>query len=142
MRFEPSVQAVLRQSGWFPGRSIDVTKWIRVFPTLQMHGSAQNFLEEFGEISIEASGKGVDCAKEPFIFDPSLALGEDLRFEEFSEEIGQVIFPIGEHGRGEFFLGIDESAEMYLLMDGIATLGAADAAIESLINGVGARKIL
>ncbi|AKJ13349.1 hypothetical protein ABB07_25945 [Streptomyces incarnatus] len=70
------------------------------------------------------------------MIDPALAIGEEQRFEELSERFGLRLFPIGEFGVGDFFLGMDEYGVLYLLAAWAFRLGAPDEALENLIKGV------
>ncbi|MEU3619916.1 SUKH-3 domain-containing protein [Streptomyces sp. NPDC006872] len=54
----------------------------------------------------------------------------------FSQTIGRDLFPIGELDEGRFFLGIDQSNEIYLVETWVATFGPAQDALEKLVLGV------
>ncbi|MCM2417705.1 SUKH-3 domain-containing protein [Streptomyces sp. RKAG293] len=140
-RFSPEVDVVLRESGWFPGRRTEIFRWKVSVPDFIWHAAAEKFLEEFGGINVHISGPGITCAREPFEIDPDLAIGEEGRFAELSELFGRRFFPLGEVGRGEFFLAIDEEGLMYLLATAVLSLGAADLALENLVTGVSAERL-
>jgi len=101
-----------------------------------MHEAAERFLTEFGCLFVNIKGPGVTCARTPFELDPQLAEGEEDRFEDLGEDIGHSLFPLGELDHGRFFLGIDETGEIYLLGDRDATFGRMPGAMENLILGV------
>ncbi|WP_208901020.1 SUKH-3 domain-containing protein [Streptomyces incarnatus] len=135
-RFSAETESVLLASGWFPGRQVDIRAWQDRLADFAWHAAAVRFLTEFGGISVDLSGPGVTCAREPFVIDPALAIGEEQRFEELSERFGLRLFPIGEFGVGDFFLGMDEYGVLYLLAAWAFRLGAPDEALENLIKGV------
>jgi len=105
------------------------------------HAAAETFLHEFARIRVDISGPGVTCAREPFEFEPELAMGEEGRFAELSELFHRNFFPVGETGQGEFFLGIDEKGILYLLAARAFSLGPVDVAIEHLVRGIAPERI-
>ncbi|MGW2044480.1 SUKH-3 domain-containing protein [Streptomyces sp. NPDC001858] len=139
-RFSSEAEDVLRRSGWFPGRRADIQSWKELLPGLSWHAAAEGFLAEFGGLSVDVSGPGVSCAREPFEIDPELAVGEEDRFEDLSERFGRRFLPLGEVGT-EFFLGIDEDGVLYLLAAWAFRLGPSDEALENLIRGVKSEKM-
>ncbi|MEV7239490.1 SUKH-3 domain-containing protein [Streptomyces sp. NPDC051020] len=70
-----------------------------------------------------------------------LAVGEEDRFADWSSTVGRDIFPIGELDEGRFFLGIDETGEIYLIETWVATFGPVREALEKLVLGVSPRRI-
>jgi hypothetical protein len=76
-RFPREVDEVIRRSGWYPGRSVDVDRW-RTGPgsEVSMHPAAERFLSELGDLSVDVNGDGVDVGRDPFEFDPMDELGE------------------------------------------------------------------
>jgi SUKH-3 immunity protein len=137
-RFPEEVENTLRASGWQPGRAVDTGEWRRALDGsgFRMHDAAEQFLSEFGGLTVDISGPGVSCARTPFELDPTLAIGEDDRFSEWGEDIGENLFPLGELDRGRFFLGISESGEIYLVSDWLASFGVGNEALERLILGI------
>lgn len=101
-----------------------------------MHDAAERFLAEFGGLTFDLSGPGLSMARQPFELDPLLCLGEDDRFAEWGEVIGRSLFPLGELDKGRFFLGIDETGEVYLIETWLASFGPARDAIGNLILGI------
>ena len=140
-RFSREVEDVLRCAGWLPGRRVDLGQWKNSLSEFVWHDAAENFLREFGGIRVEASGPGVDCAREPFEFDPELAIGEGGRFLELSEVYGKKFFPLGETGQGEFFLAIDEKSVVYLLAAVALRFDVVDRALDHLVTGVAPERI-
>ncbi|MEU4218227.1 SUKH-3 domain-containing protein [Actinoplanes sp. NPDC026623] len=140
-RFTPDVEGVLRQAGWRPDRRVDLAQWKMMLSDFTWHGAAEEFLGEFGGIQVDISGPGITCAREPFRFDPELAVGEEDRFAELSERFDRNFFPLGEVGQGEFFLAIDEAGVIYLLAAWALKLGIGDVALEHLIRGISAERL-
>ncbi|WP_416979057.1 SUKH-3 domain-containing protein [Streptomyces sp. T028] len=140
-RFTTEVERVLRLSGWFPGRRTDLRAWQEQLSGFTWHPAAERFLTEFGGVSVDVSGPGVDVAREPFDIDPGLAVGEEEAFQELSERFGRSFFPLGEIGQGEFFLALDEDGVLYLLAAWAFRLGPADQGLENLVTGVKAAKL-
>jgi hypothetical protein len=139
--FSDETARILRAAGWKLGRNVDTTSWrlqLEESGWFRMHQAASDFLSEFGGLASELEGPGVSCAREPFEFDPTLAIGEDDRFRELGKFVGGRLFPVGELGHGRFFLAIDEGGVIYVLAETIARLGRAPEAIERLVQGVAA----
>ncbi|MGW0856227.1 SUKH-3 domain-containing protein [Streptomyces sp. NPDC002690] len=130
--------AVLRGAGWYPGRSIDTTVWRERLEAdgFRIHAAAEDFLREFGGLTVGGSGSGITRAREAFELDPLLALGEDDRFGEWGEEIRRSLFPLGELDHGHAFLGLDEQGELYVVASWLARFGRMPEAMENLVLGV------
>ncbi|WP_433797813.1 SUKH-3 domain-containing protein [Actinoplanes sp. CA-252034] len=138
-RFPPQVDEVMRRAGWYPGRSVDVERW-RTGPgsEVSMHPAAERFLSEFGGLSIDVSGAGVDVGRDPFEFDPTDELGElgdEGRYAEWGEIIGRSLFPVGFFKREMFRLAIDENSVIYFVTSWLAGYGPAPRALERLVLG-------
>ncbi|MFE4176433.1 SUKH-3 domain-containing protein [Streptomyces sp. NPDC056909] len=132
------VEAVLRDAGWRPGRSVDTAVWREVLEAdgFRMHLAAEEFLREFGGLRVGDRGPGITRAREAIEFDPLLAVGEGDYFGEWSEEIGHRLFPVGELDHGRAFLGLDEQGELYAVADWPARFGRMPEAMENLVLGV------
>ncbi|MEU9081430.1 SUKH-3 domain-containing protein [Streptomyces sp. NPDC048357] len=132
------VEAVLRGAGWRPGRSIDTTAWRESLQAdgFRIHPAAEDFLGEFGGLTVGGGGSGITSARHAFELDPLLALGEDDRFGALGEEIGRHLFPVGECDHGRFFLGLDEHGDLYLVECWLARFGRMPEAMENLVLGV------
>ncbi|MGY3202187.1 SUKH-3 domain-containing protein [Streptomyces sp. TE5632] len=138
MRFSTEAEQLLRDVGWRPERKVDISSWRTQLEAggYRMHESAEAFLSEFGGLAFDISGPGISCACEPFELDPTLADGEHDRFTEWGEEVGRSLFPIGEGDQGRYFLAIDETGEIYLVADWVASLGTHVQALEGLLLGI------
>ncbi|MGW4871862.1 SUKH-3 domain-containing protein [Streptomyces chartreusis] len=141
--WSPEVLEVLEASGWTAGRQVDTTGWRSMFEAvgIVMHDAAERFLQEFGGLTVNIGGPGINRAREPFELDPELAWGEDDRFSEWSDSLGRRLFPLGELDHGRLFLGIDEGGEIYLVETWAASFGPMPHALENLILGVMPRRI-
>ncbi|RJQ77760.1 hypothetical protein D5S17_15205 [Pseudonocardiaceae bacterium YIM PH 21723] len=136
-RFTSDTEQALRAAGWSPERRVDISRWREFF---QASGFAPNavvegFLAEFGGLSVTISGPGLERAREPFKIDPVLLDGEEERFQEWGEELGVTLYPIGELNYGHYFLGMDEQGRLYLVVDWVARWSALDKGLEDLILG-------
>ncbi|MDI3405067.1 SUKH-3 domain-containing protein [Streptomyces cavernicola] len=107
----------------------------------EMHAAADAFLQEFGGLTVNIAGPGVDRAREPFALDPELALGEGDRFAEWGDLLGRRLFPVGELDHGRYFLGVDERRELYLVETWLAGFGSLPEALDNLILGVAPHRI-
>ncbi|MCX5396889.1 SUKH-3 domain-containing protein [Streptomyces sp. NBC_00102] len=139
--FAADVESVLRRSGWFPGRTVGIEGYKEELSGFTWHEAAEKFLGEFGGISVDVHGAGQSVAREPFEIDPELAIGEEGRFEELSQKFQRKFFPVGEIGRGEFFIAIDEEAVLYLVGVWAFRLGVCTEGLTSMIRGVKAVKL-
>ncbi|MEU3540235.1 SUKH-3 domain-containing protein [Streptomyces paromomycinus] len=140
-RFSREVEDVLRRSGWLPGRRVDLARWKVSAAEFTWHSAAEVFLQEFGGLRVDIDGPGITCAREPFEFDPELAVGEGERFAELSALFGLGLFPLGEVGQGEFFLAIDEEGDIYRLGAGASRYGVGDLALGHLVTGVAPERL-
>ncbi|MCQ1579826.1 SUKH-3 domain-containing protein [Streptomyces parvus] len=138
------VEETLRAAGWQLGRRVPIQQWREMLEATalgRMHEAAERFLTEFGGLDVQIVGPGITCARTPFNFDPELAVGEEDRFADWSSTVGRNIFPIGELDEGRFFLGIDETSEVYLIGTWVATFGPVREALEKLVLGIAPRRI-
>lgn len=134
---------MLRDAGWFPGRSIDIQRWQEEFAVLELHEAGLRFWREFGGLRVEVRGRGITRARVPFSLDPSDAdrfpttVDED---DDWSLAIGRPLVPIGLLSYG-YNLAIDEWGTVFQLETWAARCGPVDEAIEGLILGVMAEEI-
>ncbi len=121
-------ERILRGIGWYPGRRVEdsVRSWEKVLDqegAMEMFEAARSALIEFGELRSNADGPGIDCAKSPFILDPTGCLGDGEKIGDFAERIGKRLYPLGESFNGELLLVMDEQGRVYELMDAIYFTG-------------------
>ena len=100
-RFSANAEETLRRVGWFPGRRVQdsVASWKEILlrsDAFTMFASAEKALLEFGGLKSEEQGAGVTCSREPFEIDPTLAMYESDRLEEFSTLVNTRLYPLGE----------------------------------------------
>lgn len=140
--YTAETERVLRDAGWIPGRRVDIgvlRTQMEEFGFI-MSEAAERFLSEFFGLVFKYNGPGITRAREMFEFDPLLAEGEDDRFTEWSEEIGECLTPIGMLDR-RWNLGISKSGEIYMVAEWLASFGSGQQALENLILGVAAREV-
>jgi hypothetical protein len=131
----------LAAAGWYAGRAVDTAHWeaelaAEGYPPL--HAVARQFLAEYGGLWLPDGGPGVTRAREPFSLMPTACSGEADRFIGWSEHIDRNLAPIGELASGTCgwaFLGIDEQAEIYLVIDGLASFSRMPIAMDNLVLG-------
>src|SRR5262245_31766785 len=86
-RWPDRVEIVLRESGWFVGRQVDVERWRRMIARhegLHMHAAAETFLREFGGLRVGYFfPSGRPTSRSLFKVDPELPLPACEVFEEW-----------------------------------------------------------
>ncbi len=101
-----------------------------------MFDAARHALTEFGGLKVDVDGPGVDFAKGSFQLDPSLAIGEEDRFDVFEKRLASRLYPLGEAYGGHTFLAIDDQGSVFLLMGDVRRIGRSiGEALEGLILG-------
>ncbi|KAJ5438810.1 SUKH-3 immunity protein [Penicillium daleae] len=118
--YTAETERVLRDAGWIPGRGVDIgdlRTQMEEFGFI-MSEAAERFLSEFFGLVFKYNGPGITRAREMFEFDPLLAEGEDDRFTEWSEEIGECLTPIGMLDR-RWNLGISNINMRYQNLDAL-----------------------
>lgn len=140
--YTPETERTLRNAGWTPGRKLDISE---LLDQLEKSGfvvskAAEEFLSEFSGLTFDISGPGITRARERFVLDPLLCLGEDDRFTEWGEDLGEILTPIGELDY-RFFLGISESGEIYSVETWLGSFGKGSQALENLILGVACKEL-
>jgi len=132
---------VLESAGWHPGRDIGdrVDEWRRLLAGsdgFEMFPVAEAALREFGGLRVEQSGPGKECARAPFVIDPTLAIGEGDRFSAFELELGARLFPLGEGIGGHAFLAVAEDGRSFLIGDDLLFVGrSVEEGIAALVEG-------
>ncbi|NEA53438.1 hypothetical protein G3I60_04490 [Streptomyces sp. SID13666] len=69
------VEATLRGAGWYPGRSIDTTAWRERLEAdgFPIHSAAEEFLREFGGLTVGTGGAGITSSRAAFELNPLIA---------------------------------------------------------------------
>ncbi len=144
-RFDSFVETVITDAGWFCGRSVNniVSDWnhkLKSINKTEMFPEAEVILNEFGGIKVKEKR---DFSKQTFEIDPTLALGEDDRFIEFSNNIETNLYPLGEAIGGYYFLAVAETGQIFWLMQDIFIIGNTfDEALSRMILGCQPEPIL
>ncbi len=146
-RFSPAATAVLAEAGWRSGRSVaaeteeavrQVCAWWgpggRQHPRIDAAVAA---LTEFGGLTIDPTGDGVDIAPRPFAFDPLLAVPTTVTLADVAAVLGTALFPIGVEGDHDALLVMDKKGRVFSIDDvGEWFVGdSIDEAIETLVSG-------
>ncbi|MER7267363.1 SUKH-3 domain-containing protein [Micromonospora carbonacea] len=134
-RFPPDVERALQRAGWRSGRRVETARWRAELVGLDMHPPAEAFLGEFGELVVDVDGPGRTAARVPFELNPSLCVGEEDRFLEWSDETGRSLYPLGELDQGRFLLGMDERGVILLVETWVAVFGPGDQGLIALCEG-------
>lgn len=139
MTWSNRAETTLRAAGWFPGRKVDITHWhaeLAIDEGFDFHNEAKRILREFGGITVEVSGPGVQKARTSFDLDPVLCSGQQRWFAGLSERHGARLFPLGEVQGGHASLGIDEHGGVHILFDRhVFFVGRRGDALGNLIDG-------
>lgn len=143
---DEETETVLRSAGWQPtdrASSEDLLRWKEEFDGLVLHRAAELALTKFGGVKVQVAGPGEAMARQPFEFDPSLALGEDELFICEGERLGKQLFPLGEGGGGQYYLAIADDGFVYALgFECVDECGeTVEEAIEILIHGRSWRRL-
>ena len=142
-RFSSETEQLLKSAGWYEGRSVPalVESWQRELERadgFKLSQTARQVLVEFGGLHILSEGAGVACARSDLDVNPSLAMLEEDRFLSFDCLKGKEVFPLGEAIVGHVFVAIDESCNVYLVMEEVRHVSSSfDAALENLLLGLG-----
>src|SRR5688572_19047481 len=126
-RFSPLAEDRLRRADWYPGRL--VPDMVAFWKTTLMDSDGFDLFPiaervlEFGGLSIDQRGPGKSCAREPFTFDPALAIYEGDRFSDFSNLLKTRLYPLGEASGRHYFWAVGENHHVYLLMNDVRLLG-------------------
>ncbi|MFE0186579.1 SUKH-3 domain-containing protein [Streptomyces sp. NPDC058989] len=135
-RWSAATDAVLRKSGWYPGRSVPTDTWeaiLREHGGFEMHKAARRFLAEFGALVNDGWPPGPVTAQSPFRLDPLTAEWDAETFARLSQRAGVSLYPIGQANRRTSHLAIAPSGAVYLAPLGEDTVQLlADAPGEAL----------
>ncbi|WP_103503551.1 SUKH-3 domain-containing protein [Streptomyces sp. SM12] len=129
----------MRSAGWFPDRSVPVTRWeesVRTDLAVGMHDAAREFLAEFGGLSTDEWTPGPIMPQSPFRLDPLVATAAAEAFSLLSQGAGASLYPLGHADSGGSFLGMTENGTVYIGTggDGAELLAAAGIlALEKLV---------
>ena len=134
-RFSNDIVHILEKSGWFPERNVE--NLLKLPDDFVIFPAALKVLKEFGLLHFGERGPGIECARTSINCDPMLADGESELFREYSEQLHRKLYPIGEAHDGYYFLAIDESGTIFLLMDDLRFVHTHfEGAVENLLTGI------
>jgi hypothetical protein len=149
-RFTAPVEQVLREAGWYPGRTVDeqrLEQWYVINMTygpghLRIFPQALRILREFGDLVVKQEMTGVTCVRQAFRLDP-LELPGNLEDQWIIYEwlLEETLFPLGRLGPSdEAALAVATSGRIFDLNmcgSGIYFLGDnIEQALETLIFGI------
>lgn len=121
----PETLKRLQELGWHPDRSVsdDVERWKRELAEFAIFDVAETVLTEFGGLECKEQGPGIEAARSKFSLDPTLALGEGDRFDDFEKEIDRRLYPLGEVDGGHAFLAIADDGRIYAMEQALWHVG-------------------
>jgi hypothetical protein len=129
------VLATLLRSGWFEGRSVDVSVYDRL--GMEMSVAAKAVLAEFSGLHIGECGRGIECAASDLQVDPLLCTHLVSEVQAIGDELNQSFFPIGESHRGHGYLLVDSHGRVYIFDDEVRPFAYSfDRALQKLITGI------
>ncbi|KAJ5465034.1 SUKH-3 immunity protein [Penicillium daleae] len=140
--YTAETEHALREAGWTPRRKVGTSDMRHQLEQwgFTMSETAERFLSEFSGLVFPYNGPGITRARERIEFNPLLIGGEDDRCAVWSEDIGEILTPIGELAR-QWDLAISESGEIFTVADTLDSFGSGEEALENLILGVMPRDI-
>ncbi len=107
----------MRSAGWFPDRSVPVTRWeesVRTDLAVGMHDAAREFLAEFGGLSTDEWTPGPIMPQSAFRLDPLVATAAAEAFALLSQGAGTSLYPLGHADGGGSLLGMAENGTVYI----------------------------
>jgi hypothetical protein len=144
-RFAPEVADVLRAAGWIPGSSTDAAAAVDFVRThadpdaepIEPFDAATAVIAEFGGLSVEQDGPGIDVRRRSFSIDPTRAYATGDTLAELGKRLDSRLFPIGTDGNQDSILAVDETGRVYAVDHaGVWFLGGTiDAALVMLVTG-------
>jgi hypothetical protein len=141
-RLSRDVVGVLESTGWKRDHynPTQVDEWCVALATggsrFEIFPAAAEALSVYGGLRLEQRSPGLSMARETLELDPTLALGEDDRFDRFANVVGRRLFPLGEGGGGAYFLAISEDGMVFGVGDFIVEVGRSiDEALTNLVVG-------
>ena len=129
--FSPEVRALLEQAGWYDNRIASPPPALPY--DVQYPPAIHRLLMEFGGLSVESSGPGVNKARNSIEFDPLWAEGEsteDGRLTYYSSLLGSTLYPIGQVSNSPWMICLDLHGKVYMAGDCLFFVG------ESFVEGV------
>jgi hypothetical protein len=101
MKYSNHVESVFRESGWNPGREVDIAAWVKILKKdgFTMLPEAISILKSLGDLIIRPPKSPANIyPPEDLTFDPTFASGEYDRIEYWENYLGTHLSPIGEFG--------------------------------------------
>ncbi|RYE36807.1 MAG: hypothetical protein EOP48_29330 [Sphingobacteriales bacterium] len=144
-RFSKNIQASLLASGWFEGRSADITNTISLIRDngMEVFLSLELFLKEFDKLRVETVIDG--GIEKVFLFDVYRGIKELKYLEflpDFKEAIGCKNLGIIGYANTDWTILIDENYGIYIVdTQNINFFGTSDIGIENLLSYGDCKKV-
>lgn len=150
MSMSDEVMIVLKKSGWFEGREIDITENIKFLESkgFVVFDSARKFMKMYGELDINVERKRIDghikisehttCISKVIGLLDSSCFGLENFIDHDNKFIEENVIPIGVLYNHEITLYISESEKFYLQIGWIGD--NVNEALENIILDKGGRR--
>lgn len=145
-RFPAEVTQVLGAAGWASGRRTDVAGVLDFLrenadpdaAPIETFDAATAVIAEFGGLSVDQDGPGIDLRRRAFTIDPTQAYGTGDTLADLGKRLSTRLFPIGTDGNQDSVLAVDETGRTYAIDHaGTWHLGdTIDAALVTLVTGI------
>ncbi|GAA3061103.1 SUKH-3 domain-containing protein [Actinokineospora globicatena] len=134
--FPDDVESVLLAAGWHAGREVDTSPWRSQLAAegVKMHEAADRFLAEFGNLTFDYRGVGLEVA--PFNFDPARGIADLPRLVEWGEHLGVDLCPIGMIEPPVHHLAMDADGDCYFISSWAGRYGPWPEAVVKWIRGI------
>ncbi|MFN3196908.1 MAG: SUKH-3 domain-containing protein [Bradymonadia bacterium] len=138
----PDAMALLLQSGWHPERdmSAEVERLKRdIFDPegFILHDEAHRALNSLLGLTVHQSMPGITQYRPDIMFEPEYCSAEQDRFEDFGEEIGSAISPLGWEKDSYYLLGIAADGRCFALMNHLVFQGSTlEDALNNMLRGI------
>jgi hypothetical protein len=139
------VAKVLGAAGWAPGRRTDVPGVLDFLrenadpdaAPIESFDAATAVIAEFGGLSVDQDGPGIDLRRRAFTIDPTQAYGTGDTLADLGKRLDTRLFPVGTDGNQDSILAVDEAGRVYALDHaGTWYLGdAIDSGLVTLVTG-------
>lgn len=128
---------ILKRSGWYQGRSIDISKETRELASrgYSISETFNGFYKEFGALSIRSKVEEVERSIRFDIFEVVSFDYDGVIINDYPRIIGcRSLIPVG-NINGSSYIAIDECGVIYSLYDGLISIkGKGRAAVDQLIT--------
>lgn len=137
----PQVVTVLRANGWFPGRSVDITRAVAALRRegFQPHERAEALLRALNGLHLWFPDPRVANTKQDLHFDAEQAARDVYaeRVEEYARRLGEPLCVVGEAYQRHMTVAVSPSGKVVLGYDELLLLAgdSPEGALENIVLG-------